>query len=130
MTEPVLSEPAKSTAVWRILARGFTKHCPKCGKASIYERYLKPTPACTSCGEKYDHIRTDDFAPWLTLIVLGHLFVPLVYHLETTYRPPLVMLFSILVPTVIVGVMGALPHFKGAAIALMWHLGLRGDEQH
>ena len=91
-----MSETVKSTAVWRILARGFSKLCPKCGKASIYERYLKPTPACSSCGEKYDHIRTDDFAPWLTLIALGHLFVPLVYHLETTYRPPLVLLFSIL----------------------------------
>lgn len=126
MTNPDL----KSNPLWRVLLRGFAKKCPQCGKASIFERYLKPTARCTSCGTGYDHIRTDDFAPWLTLIVLGHLFVPLVYHFETTYRPPLLLLFAVLFPTVVAAIMGLLPNFKGVAIALMWSLGLRGDEQH
>ena len=127
MTSPDI---AKKLPLWRVLLRGFAKKCPQCGEASVYERYLKPTSGCTSCGTGFNHIRTDDFAPWLTLIVLGHLFVPLVYHLETAYRPPLVLLFSILIPSVILAVLAVLPNFKGAAIALMWSLGLRGDEQH
>lgn len=125
-----MSELVKTKPLWRVMLRGFTKKCPHCGKASIYERYLKPTARCTSCGTAYDHIRTDDFAPWLTLIVLGHLFVPLVFHIETTYRPSLPLLFAILIPSIILTVLGLLPNFKGAAIALMWSLGLRGDEQH
>ena len=130
--EPQLpvSEPVKTNPLWRVLLRGFTKRCPQCGKAPIYERYLKPTPRCASCGTGYDHIRTDDFAPWLTLIVLGHLFVPLTFHIETAYRPPLPLLFVVLVPSVTLAVLGLLPNFKGAAIAFMWSLGLRGDEQH
>lgn len=125
-----MSELVKTKPLWRVLLRGFAKKCPQCGGASIYERYLKPTARCTSCGTTYDHIRTDDFAPWLTLIVLGHLFVPLVFHIETTYRPSLPLLFTILIPSIILAVLGLLPNFKGAAIALMWSLGLRGDEQH
>lgn len=127
MTSPDIT---KTLPLWRTLLRGFRKKCPQCGEASIYERYLKPTSSCSSCGTGFDHIRTDDFAPWLTLIVLGHLFVPLVYHLETTYRPPLMLLFPILIPSVILAVLVLLPNFKGAAIAFMWSLGLRGDEQH
>ena len=60
-------------AVWR----GAKRRCPDCGEGKLFDSYLKPTSACKACGAGYDHIRTDDFAPWLTIIVLGHIMVPL-----------------------------------------------------
>jgi uncharacterized protein (DUF983 family) len=124
-----MSDPAKGPLGQSIL-RGFMRQCPQCGKASLYERYLKPTKSCANCGSAFAHIRTDDFAPWLTIIALAHILVPLIIHIEAAYSPPLWISYSIVLPSLVLLILLTLPNFKGACVALMWSLGLRGDEQH
>ena len=113
----------------RALARGARRKCPQCGEGSLFDRYLKPTTGCSSCGSGYDHIRTDDFAPWLTIIVLGHIFVPLVYHFDVAFHPPLWLMMSGVILTMISLILATLPNFKGICIALMWHKDLTGGEE-
>ena len=51
--------------------------CPCCGKGKLFRAYLKQVDACSACGERFADIRADDGAPWLTLILVGHIFIPL-----------------------------------------------------
>src|SRR3546814_21050455 len=50
-------------------------------------RYLKATPACGHCREGYAHLRADDMPPWLTIIIVGHIVVPLLLLVEQTWHP-------------------------------------------
>ncbi|MBC8339887.1 MAG: DUF983 domain-containing protein [Rhodospirillales bacterium] len=118
-----------SKPILRSIFRGFRKRCPNCGKGHIYGRYIKPADCCHTCQEPLAHIRTDDFAPWLTIILMGHLLVPTIYGIERMYQPPLWVHASVGGPLIILLVLALLPHTKGACLGLMWALGLTGDER-
>lgn len=111
-------------SVWR----GVCRRCPRCGESGLMVAYLKATPACAGCGESFAGIRTDDFAPWLSILVIGHLLVPAVISVERLWEPPFwvhLLVFGTLGAEM---VLSCLPRAKGAALGLMWALGLRGDE--
>ena len=71
------------------LSRSVFKKCPQCGEEKIYKQYLKLKPNCNNCNEKLSIYRTDDFGPWLTIIIVGHIIVPLVLYIEQNYSPQL-----------------------------------------
>jgi uncharacterized protein (DUF983 family) len=115
----------------RCMGRGFRKLCPKCGKGSVVTGFLLPNTACESCGEGYAHIRTDDFAPWMSIMVLAHLLMPAMISVERLWHPPFWLHLLIWVPLAIEFVVVFLPRAKGMALGLMWGLNIRGDEhQH
>jgi len=124
MSEAINSRPVKQS-LWR----GLQKKCPNCGVGKIYDRYLKPTTNCNHCGEQLSEIRTDDFAPWLTILVLGHILVPALLHVERNITPPLWVHAVIWLPLATIGVLALLPYSKGVCLGLMWALRLKGDEQ-
>lgn len=113
----------------RCLARGFARRCPNCGRGAVVVGFLQPNTACDNCGEGYAHIRTDDLAPWLSIMVLGHLILPAIISVERLWAPPLWLHLVIWLPLTIEAVIVLLPRAKGLALGLMWGLNLRGDEQ-
>jgi len=94
----------------------------------VFGRYLKPAQACGHCGEAYDHIRTDDFAPWLTIIVMGHILAPIIFHVEINYSPPTHWALAVWIPSVVILTLILLPIAKGVCLGFMWAMKLRGDE--
>lgn len=115
----------------RVIGRGLSCRCPRCGRGNIFLRYLKPADTCTVCGEPYGHIRTDDIAPYFTILVVGHLIVPSMLLTEQMFAPPLWVHWSLWPPLTLVAALLVLPRVKGAIISWMWWLGIRGDEhQH
>lgn len=125
------AERRKRGPILRCMARGLMLRCPKCGEGRVLRRFLEPNPACACCGENYSHIRTDDFAPWLGIFVIGHLLVPLAILVETWFHPSVPMHAAIWAVVGMEMVFFFLPRAKGMALGLMWSLNLRGDEhQH
>lgn len=117
--------------VWRSVWRGLNLHCPCCGNHPLLASYLGAVQACTGCGEVFDHIRTDDVAPWVTILFLGHVLLPAVISVEKLFEPPLWAHFLIWMPIGAEMVRTALPRAKGAVLGLMWSLNLQGNEhQH
>lgn len=112
----------------RALWRGFQMRCPNCGQASLFGRFLKVVDHCAACGEEYTHHRADDFPPYLVIVVLGHLVVPLILAVEVAYAPPLWLQYLIWLPLVAVGTVALLQPTKGAVVALQWQRGLDGFE--
>lgn len=109
------------------MLRGLARRCPSCGVGHSFRGYLKVMD-CPHCGEALGHIRADDFPPYLTIAIVGHMVVPLLLMTEQFLAPPVWVQLSIALPVSLALTLTLLPRVKGAILGLMWHLGLRGDE--
>jgi hypothetical protein len=65
-----------------VLARGAFGRCPRCGHGKLFNSYLKQVDHCAACTEQLGHIRADDGPAWLTILLTGHILVPLILALE------------------------------------------------
>ena len=110
------------------ILRGFTGRCPNCGSGKLFRAFLKPVDHCSSCNEAFGHIRADDGPAWLTILITGHLVVPLIFMVEQrtswpewvamTFWPAVVLLLTLVL----------LPRSKGAFIAAIWQTKGPGSE--
>jgi uncharacterized protein (DUF983 family) len=99
--------------------RGAMGRCPCCGKGKLFARYLKQVDACSACGESFAGFRADDAAPWLTIIVIGHVFLPLAFMVDTSALPVGLVMAGM---SALFAGLGAvlLPHAKGTILAVLW----------
>jgi uncharacterized protein (DUF983 family) len=105
------------TAVWN----GMKLRCPHCGEGHLFRGYLKVADKCDACGEELHFHRADDFPPYLAIIIVGHLIVGLMLHLEMAYQDvaPWVYMVTML-PAAIILPLVMLPSIKGAVVGLQW----------
>jgi uncharacterized protein (DUF983 family) len=100
--------------------RGLFGRCPSCGKTKLFVSYLKQAEACTVCGAQFGRIRADDAAPWATIIVVGHIFLPLIFFVNLDAIMPFwagVFTWAALYTGLSLTL---LPRAKGFFIALLW----------
>jgi uncharacterized protein (DUF983 family) len=109
------------------ILRGLMQRCPRCGRGRLLRAYLKPVEACSDCGETFGHMRADDFPPYLTILIVGHVVVPLAL-LAHQWGLPASVAVVLWVPTALALTL-LLPRCKGAIIGLMWSLGMTGNER-
>jgi len=106
--------------LWRALRRGFGRQCPACGEGPIFVGYSKVADACTSCGEDLSHQRADDAPPYFTMLIVGHIIVPLVLLIETNFDLSTWEQLVIWLPVTLFLCLALLPRIKGATVALQW----------
>ena len=93
----------------------------RCGDQKLGDFVCRLT--CSHCGERFDDIRTDDIAPYFTILIVGHLIAPFILLLERLYAPPLwVHWLAWPVLTVLLTLL-VLPRIKGGVLGWMWWLG-------
>jgi len=99
--------------------RSLKGRCPCCGKGALFKSYLKQVDNCSVCGESFGQIRADDAAPWATLIVVGHIFLPLVFLFNWDWMPLWVAMVSM---SALVAAMclAILPRAKMLFIGILW----------
>ena len=107
----------------RSVFRGIAGHCPACGKAPLFWRYLKINPRCATCDTDLARYPADDGPAYLTILLIGHLVIapllifPIVWRTNPVYSLPL-----ILVP--LTGLtLALLPRIKGGWVGMMYALG-------
>ena len=110
--------PARS--VWGAMKRGMACRCPNCGKGRLFGRYLKVAPACSACGEDLSHQRADDAPPYFTIMIVGHIIVPLVLFVETTWHPDVTLQMMVWVPLTLGLSLALLQPVKGAVVGYQW----------
>ena len=113
----------------RPMLRGFLMRCPHCGSGRLFRSYLKPVESCSACGMQLGHIRADDFPPYLTIFLVGHIVVPLLV-IAGRSEIAVWLQIAVAVPATLALVLLLLPRLKGAIIGLMWSLRLSGAELH
>ena len=111
------------------MRRGLFGRCPNCGRARLFASYLKQIERCPACGEHYRHIRSDDAAPWLTVLVVGHLLVPIILTVEPYVTWPSWVSMT-LWPALALGLaLLVLPRAKGFLMSVIWATRSPGSER-
>jgi uncharacterized protein (DUF983 family) len=125
MTAPDPKTPSTLIAI----SRGAIGRCPRCGKGSLLYRYLKIVDCCSVCGEPYGHFRTDDAAPWLTILVVGHITIPIVLIFEHSFKIAMALALAIYLPLIAGLTLILLPRCKGVIAAVLWAMKAEGSEK-
>ena len=92
----------------------------------MFYRYLKVVDACPECGAELHHHRADDAPPYMTILIVGHIVVPLMLWVERGWRPPEWVHAALWLPLTLALVLAILPAAKGALIGLQWALRMHG----
>ena len=100
--------------------RGLMGRCPSCGGTPLFKAYLKQVQACPSCHAEFGRIRADDAAPWLTIIVIGHVFLPLVFFLNLDQVIPFWATVAAYAAFLSLLALALLPRAKGLFIGILW----------
>jgi uncharacterized protein (DUF983 family) len=110
-------------AMWK----GFRCRCPKCGDGKLFRAYLKPVDVCARCDEKLDGHRSDDLPPYVTIMIVGHLLVPIILANEMSANPwPLWFHFAFWLPLTLILTLALMQPVKGAIIGMQWGMRLHG----
>lgn len=111
---------------WEAIVRGLRARCPRCKEAKLFLRFLKPIPHCPHCGQDWTHQQADDFPAYVSILVTGHLMVPLIIALVRDAKLPVPWLLAIILPLALILMIGLLQPAKGAIIGLQWWFGMHG----
>jgi len=114
------AETTAAPRLSRVLTRGVSGKCPACGEGSLFRAYLKRRDACPCCGESFQGLDADDGPAWLTIMIVGHVIIPLLYILETRAALSYSLEAAMLVLVTIALVLFVLPFAKGLFIANLW----------
>ncbi len=113
----------------KAIARGALGRCPSCGKGRLLHHYLKVVEKCSVCGEAYGHFRADDAPPWLTIIIVGHITVPIILAIEESFQIAMWIELAIYLPAITLLTLAVLPRCKGVILALLWAMKAEGSEK-
>lgn len=108
--------------LWTALGRGLRGRCPRCGRAALFRAYLKQVDSCPECHEDWSVIRSDDAAPWLTILIVGHVMAPFMISMSKSGRYTPWEMGAIMVPVLIVLSLLILPRAKAVFMAAIWAL--------
>lgn len=102
------------------MVHGLKLRCPACGKGKLFRKYLKVNDTCPHCGEELFHHEADDAPPYFTILIVGHIVVPLMLAVEMEYMPAIWIHIAIW-PLLTLGLcLGLLPRVKGAVVGVQW----------
>ncbi len=107
-------------SVWQAIRRGIMGKCPNCGEGRLLHSYVKVNDACPSCAEPMHHHRADDMPPYATILIVGHIIIPMVLMAEQAWAPATWVHWVVWIPLTVLMSLFLLPRIKGAVIALQW----------
>lgn len=90
--------------------------------------YLTVRDTCAACGLALRHHRADDMPAWLTIIVVGHILVPLLVAIEFNFAPPIWVHWATWPALTVLLTLWFLPRLKGGIVALQWAWKMHGFE--
>lgn len=103
------------------IAAGFKGRCPRCGKGSLFDGFIKVADECKVC--RFD-LRFADSADgpvvFITMIV-GFIVVGAALVVEFSYQPPIWLHMVLWIPLLTILALGMLRPAKGLLIAAQYH---------
>ena len=106
------------------VGRGLKLRCPQCGEGHLFNGFLKVAPRCEVCGADNTIYPSDDAPPYLTLVLVGHFVLPLMFWMDKAWSPAMWVMFTIWLPLIAVLTIGMLPFMKGAVVGFAWATGV------
>jgi uncharacterized protein (DUF983 family) len=116
--------------VWTAFKRGLRGRCPRCGKGKLFRAFLKVDGHCPACGLDLSPHRADDLPAYLVIVIVGHIVVPIVLMIETSYSPSLALQLAIYLPLTLLLSLLLLQPVKGAVVGIQWALRMHGFDEN
>jgi uncharacterized protein (DUF983 family) len=121
---PSWNLPPMGTAI----GRGILGRCPSCGQSHLFNGYLRVVPECSNCHAPLGLARADDAPPYFTILLVGHIVVPLILITQREANPPSWLLSVIFLPLTAILALGLLRPVKGGTVGLMLRLNMLKSE--
>jgi uncharacterized protein (DUF983 family) len=121
---PVTSNPWPHPPMATAIGRGLLGRCPACGKSLLFNGFLRVATECRNCGAPLGLARADDAPPYFTILITGHIIVPLMYLVDRAQEPPLWIMCAIFLPLTLIMALGLLLPVKGGTVGLMLNLNM------
>lgn len=99
---------------------GLLGRCPRCGKGSLFQSYLKVADACSVCGLDFSSEDSGDGPAVFVMSIVGFIVVPAALALELSQSPPVWVHMLIWLPLATLLTLLILPPFKATLFALQW----------
>ena len=121
-----LPRPALPATLSAAILRGAKGKCPRCGEARLFRAFLKPIEHCPVCLQDWTPQRADDMPPYISILLTGHVLVPVIIYFGAVAPIPLWQAMAICLTLASVMMIGLLQPAKGGTIALQWWHGMHG----
>jgi uncharacterized protein (DUF983 family) len=79
---------------------------------------------CSNCAAPLGLARADDAPPYFTILVTGHIIVPLLFMVDRMGEPPVWLMSAIFLPLTLLTALGLLRPIKGGTVGLMLNLNM------
>ena len=106
------------------IGRGLLGRCPACGKSHLFNGFLRVVAECTNCGAPLGLARADDAPPYITILITGHVVVPLLFMVDRMGEPSMLVMSAIFLPLTFFMALGLLRPIKGGTVGLMLTLNM------
>src|SRR3954452_25077118 len=104
--------PTLATAI----GRGLCGHCPACRKGRVFRGFLKVVGSCSECAAPLGLARADDAPPYFTILIVGHIIIPLLFLVERSAQWPLWVMSAIFLPLSLALTLGLIRPIKGGTV--------------
>ncbi len=113
--------------LWRAMRLGAANRCPVCGTPPLFAGYLRVRATCTQCHTQLNAVHADDIPPYFTILLVGHIIVPLLLLVEVNFAPPIWLEAAIFLPLTTLLTLLLLRPIKGATVAWLLHNESKAD---
>lgn len=127
-TETDVSPTSKERSVWHSMRNGLRGRCPRCNSGKIFGKYLKIKDSCSHCGQEFHHHRADDFPPYITITIVGHIILSSATSVQIIYGPPMWVHMLLWLPLILILSLAMLPPVKAALVGIQWAHYMHGFE--
>lgn len=119
-TDTDLLPTSKERSVWHSMRNGLRCRCPRCNRGKIFGKYLKIKDSCSHCGQEFYHHRADDFPPYITITIVGHIILSAATSVQIIYGPPMWVHMLLWLPLILFMSLAMLPPVKAALVGIQW----------
>ena len=126
MSLEITAPQAEDRSVKDAIIKGIKCRCPRCGEGRLFNKWLKVTPECTHCGEELFHERAQDFPPYITISIVGHIVVTLLLLVEANFELSMNTHLMIWIPLAFVLSLAMMQPVKGGVVGMQWALRMFG----
>jgi uncharacterized protein (DUF983 family) len=117
---PIMFTDTDRRSVGQAMWKGAKLRCPHCGKGHLFRSYLKVADSCDVCGEELYHHRADDFPPYISIVLVGHVIIFTMLELMIHFEIQPWVYIVTMVPFALALTLVSLPLIKGAIVGLQW----------
>ncbi len=108
------------------IRRGVRGHCPACGDARLFARFLKPVAHCPACGQNWSLHSADDMPAYLVVLIIGHVLVPFVVATNLRFDLGTGLQMLLWPALAVIMAIGLIQPAKGGVIAFQWARRMHG----